>query len=85
MYQYGRCARLIAKIREWLFAIRATGVSKGARTPEDAIRWIHTDAPWTSPLEGVPQKGRALRAAAHSFSVQASAAHLRHLRAPGAE
>ena len=51
----------------------------------DAVRWIHTNAPWTSPLEGVPQKGRALRAAAHSFSVQASAAHLHHLRAPGAE
>ena len=76
---------LIAKIRDWLLAIRATGVSKGARTPEDAVRWIHTNAPWTSPLDGVPEKGRALRAAAHSFSVQASAAHLRHLRAPGAE
>ena len=76
---------LIAKIRDWLSAIRATGVSKGARTPEDAVRWIHTDIPWTSPLEGVPNKGRALRAVAHSFSVQASAAHLRHLRAPGAK
>ena len=38
---------------------------------EDATSWGHL--------------ARALRAAAHSFSVQASAAHLRHLRAPGAE
>ena len=75
---------LIAKIRDWLLAIRATGVSKGARTPEDAVRWIHTNTPWTSPLEGVPGKGRALRRAAHALSVQAHAVHLQHLRDPNA-